>query len=102
MPDDPSPKLVSYYDYAATRFRHPRSGEPFKKRAVQLIAQRYRLPLIRVGNCTLVDPDAADAVLRGHALFGPDPNERRGRASRGRPRARLDDLPVRPRRSRLV
>jgi hypothetical protein len=90
--DTPSPRLISYYDYAATRFRHPRSGIPLKKRAVQLIAQRFRLPLIRVGNCTLIDPDAADAVLRGRALFGPDPNERRGRASkRGRPRVVLTD-----------
>jgi hypothetical protein len=58
---------------------------------VQLIAQRFRLPLIRVGNCTLIDPDEADRVLRGRALFGPDPNEHRGRApkKKGRPRVML-------------
>jgi hypothetical protein len=73
-----SDHLVSYYEYAATRFRK-RDGTPLKKRAVQLIATKYRLPIIQIGNTCLVDPDAADEVLRGHARFDARPDPRRGR-----------------------
>ena len=78
MIDDyhPSGELVDYYrEYAPARF-----GK-LSRRSHQLKAKRFRLPLIRTGKSSLVDPVAADARLREHALHRDAPRRR------GRPRA---------------
>ena len=73
-----APSLVDYYrEYAPARFRHP-NGEPVRRRSQQLLAKRYRLPLIRIGNSCLIDPAAADRRLRELALH-QEPERRRGR-----------------------
>jgi hypothetical protein len=82
---------VDYFrEYAPTRF-HKRDGTPLKRRACQLIAIKYRLPVFQIGNTSLVYPDEADAELRKYARFGPKPDEHRGRApkKKGRPRVML-------------
>lgn len=51
------------------------------RRAQQIIAKRYRLPLIRIGNSVLIDAEAGDDRLRELALH-QEPERRRV----GRPR----------------
>lgn len=72
-----SRRLVDYYDhYAPSRFPTART-----KRAKQIVAQRYRLPIIRIGNSTLIDEALGDARLSEFALHQEPPRRR------GRPRA---------------
>jgi hypothetical protein len=73
--------LINYYEeYASTRFRK-KSGEPYEKRSLQIFAKKFDLPLIRIGNCALIDPDAGDDRLR-ECAHRPGEKEPRGR---GRP-----------------
>jgi hypothetical protein len=70
-------RLVDYYDdYCPPRFPKARG-----RRAKQIIAQRYRLPIIRIGNSTLIDEAVADERLCEFALHQELPRRR------GRPRA---------------
>jgi hypothetical protein len=70
--------LVDYHEkYAPSRFPTAK-----KRRAQQVIAKRYRLKLIRIGNSVLIDEEVADDDLRKLAL-NQEPEARR----RGRPRA---------------
>ena len=82
MPSDqPAPltRLVEYYDdYAARRFRK-KNGKPVGKRSAQRLASKFRLPLIRAGNATLIDEVAGDARLAEHALHREPQRPRRGR-----------------------
>jgi hypothetical protein len=59
--------LEDYYAvYGPSRFRK-NNGEPHKRRSLQIFAKKFDLPLIRAGNCTLIDPAAGDDRLREHA-----------------------------------
>ena len=69
--------IVDYYeDWCTSRIPSAKT-----RRAKQLAAKRYRLPIIRLGNSTVIDDEAGDARLREMALFQDTPQRR------GRPRA---------------
>jgi hypothetical protein len=75
------PPLENFYeDYCPPRFPQAKS-----KRAKQVIAKRYRLPVIHVGHAALICPAAGDARLRQLALHQDYPDRQPRR--RGRPRA---------------
>ena len=87
---DPRPGLEEYFEsYAPKRFPTAK-----KRRTKQLVAQRFKLPLIRVGNTVLVDPEMADDQLRKFAKFQPEPAEPLQLKRRGRPRAALRRAPA--------
>jgi hypothetical protein len=78
--------LVSFYDeYGPSRFRKKNGSSP-KRRALQILAREYDLPLIRIGHAVLIDPQAGDDRLRelAHrpAVKGPRPP---GRPRKQRP-----------------
>jgi len=67
--------LVDFYrEYAPSRVPSAKS-----RRAQQNIAKRYRLPIIKIGNSVLIDPEAGDARLRELALHHEPVQRRRGR-----------------------
>jgi hypothetical protein len=69
------PTLVPYYEvYAPARFPSAKT-----KRAQQNIARKLRLPLIKAGHSTLIDPQMGDDRLRELAQFQMKPERRRGR-----------------------
>jgi hypothetical protein len=75
--------LISYHtEYCGSRFPGART-----KRARQKIAIKYRLPVVRVGNATLIDPEAADAHLAKEFARFRDAVPRRGRKPRVQPSA---------------
>jgi hypothetical protein len=79
--------LVDYSkEYAPSRFKLP-DGEPLKKRSQQILAKKFRLPLIRVGRTSLIDPVLGDERLRQYALEQLAKKEAAPRG-RGRPRGR--------------
>jgi hypothetical protein len=79
--------LVDYSkEYAPSRFKLP-DGEPLKKRSQQILAKKFRLPLIRVGRTNLIDPALGDERLRQYALEQLERKEAAPRG-RGRPRSR--------------
>jgi hypothetical protein len=61
----------------------PRFPSAKTRRAKQALARRLRLPVIRAGNTSLIDPIAGDDRLRQIALHQELPD----RPRRGRPRA---------------
>ena len=76
-------RIVEYYDeYAARRFRK-KNGKPVGKRSAQRLASKFRLPIIRAGNTTLIDEVAGDARLAEHALHRDPQRPRRGRPRTG-------------------
>jgi hypothetical protein len=82
IPSGAGPSLIPFYtDYGPSRFRK-NNGEPHKRRSLQIFAKKFDLPLIRAGNCTLIDPAAGDDRLRDFAHRPADKNPR----GRGRPR----------------
>jgi hypothetical protein len=78
MPNDQTTLVNFYTEYAPSRFRTA-SGEPVKRRTQQILAKRFRLPLIRAGHSVLIDPAQADERLRQAAEFQEPTGPRRGR-----------------------
>jgi hypothetical protein len=78
----PLQELQDYHrEYAPRRFPSAKT-----KRAQQNIAKKIRMPLIRVGHTTLIDPVAGDNRLRELALYQTQPEQQQQRRRRGRPR----------------
>jgi hypothetical protein len=73
---------IDYNTYAEERFKRP-NGVPLKRRSKQILAKKFRLPLIKVGWTTLIDPEAGDERLRQYAL---EQLEKKEGAARGRGR----------------
>jgi hypothetical protein len=53
------------------------------RRSKQIAAKKFRLPVIKIGNTTLIDPQAGDDRLREFARGAPEPRRRRGRPRTG-------------------
>jgi hypothetical protein len=77
---DPHPGLVSFDEWFDGLIRKP-DGGIYGKRAKQAFRRRYRLPVVEVGWCRLIDPVAAADRLREYAQH-QDP----ARRGPGRPR----------------
>jgi hypothetical protein len=74
MSNTDTSRLEDFYSvYAPRMFPAART-----RRGKQNLAKKLRLPLIRAGNTTLIDPSAGDARLRELAI-GAQPLTRRGR-----------------------
>ena len=81
MPDT-TENLVEFRTWFDQRIHWP-DGRPYSTRSRQMIARRYKLPVIEVGHARLIDPQAGDERLREHALFQGEPQPRRGRPRTG-------------------
>jgi hypothetical protein len=70
---------ISFYDqYLPSRVPTAKT-----KRAKQVVARKYRLPVFRLGNTAMIFPKAGDARLAEIAEQQTQPTQRR----RGRPRS---------------
>jgi hypothetical protein len=75
MSDD---RLVDYYlDYGPSRFG------PVKRRSLQAKAKEFRLPIIRTGRSSLINPAKGDAQLQQFELHRQPTESRRGRPRAG-------------------
>jgi hypothetical protein len=70
--------LVDFKVYAGERFKKP-GGLPYGDRGLAQLIKKYRLPIIRIGWCKLIDPAAGDDRLREYTLHQEQRGPRRGR-----------------------
>jgi hypothetical protein len=72
--------LVPFYEKFVPEVLGKPDGGAIGRRGAQLIAKKYNLPLIRIGNAVFIDPVLAAERLREAQLNGTEPRRR------GRPR----------------
>ena len=83
MSDQPTPKIVGFYEqYVPSRFPR-RNGKPRGRRSAQRLAKKFELPLIFAGHSVLIDEIAGDVALAEFAINRKQP-PRRGRPRRVR------------------
>jgi hypothetical protein len=82
--------LVPYYEEFVPDHFVKSNGKPVGKRSAQILAKRYNLALVRLGNSVFIDVAETAERLRKAQLADREPR------GRGRPAGKATPIPDRP------